>query len=487
VTLRARLTAAFLIVVLGPVLLGAVFVGVTVSTVGRSRSAERLELAETTTRTTLDALCLTLRATAESAAALSGGSRFADVANQFAATSRVSGIRFLDVNGTVLGAAGSLPEPWAECGVDGDGTGEARALISRVPILDQVNRPLGTVIAAEPLDQKFVNRLAAATGVSITLLDGRGLTTAPKRWRPDILTVDKIGRTVEIPSGLYVRRLGGAHQLPIALSVEHSDPHGLYAILIGVIAITAVLSIVAAWSLARSTTRPLAELARAADRVADGHLDARVPVRAADEVGRLATTFNRMTREMQGYVAALTASRDQLHEAMRLSRTDPLTGLANYRHLEETLRWEVERSARYAKPLAVIALDLDLFKEVNDSYGHPTGDAVLVEVARRLEREIRDVDRAFRQGGEEFVVLLPETDLAGGITVAERLGAALRDTAVIVEPGDLAIKVTVSIGIAMYPEHGDTGAKLLAAADDALYAAKAAGRDTYRIARGGAL
>ncbi|MBA3488193.1 MAG: diguanylate cyclase [Longispora sp.] len=292
-----------------------------------------------------------------------------------------------------------------------------------------------------------------------------------------------MGRVVETTGGLYVRQVAGT-QLRVALSIEHSDPHGLYVVLFTVVAATGLLSVAAAWSLARSTTRPLAELAHAADRVADGDLDTRVPVRGRDEIGRLATTFNRMTYEMRGYISALTASRDQLQEAMRLSRTDPLTGLANYRHLEESLGWEIERTTRYANPLVILALDLDLFKEVNDSYGHPVGDAVLVEVARRIEGEIREVDRAFRQGGEEFVVLLPETDVAGGVAVAERLGAALRDTNITVEPSGPAVKVTVSIGVAIYPEHGDSGPKILAAADDAMYAAKAAGRDTYRIARG---
>ncbi|WP_412541618.1 diguanylate cyclase [Longispora sp. K20-0274] len=487
-TLRARLTAAFLAVVLGPVLLGAVFVGGAVAAVGRSRSAERLELADSTARTTIEALCVKLRSAAESAAVQSNGGRTKGVAGQLVTSDRAAGVRILDPGGETLDSSGELPEPWSVCGAaDPQAHGSLESLVAWVPIRDSTGTSLGTAIAAEPLDQAFVGRLAAATGVGVTLLDDRGLSTARERQRPEIRAVTRVGGTVETPGGLYVHRLSGAHQLPLALFVEHSDPQGLYAALFGIVAVAGLLSVVAAWMLARSTTRPLVELARAADRVADGDLDARVPVRGDDELGRLATAFNRMTRETQGYVAALTASRDQLREAMRLSRTDPLTGLANYRHLEESLRWEVEKTTRYARPLAVIALDLDLFKEVNDTYGHPAGDAVLVEVSRRLEGEIRDMDRAFRQGGEEFVLLLPETDLAGAVSVAERLGSALRDSAVLVEPAGHAIKVTVSIGVAVYPEHGDTGPKVLAAADDALYAAKAAGRDTYRIARGGAL
>ena len=109
--------------------------------------------------------------------------------------------------------------------------------------------------------------------------------------------------------------------------------------------------------------------------------------------------------------AAVAVDNVRVHEeAQRLSLTDPLTGLCNYRYLRESLRREVERASRFGRRLGVLALDLDRFKEVNDTYGHAAGDAVLAEFARRVRAEIREVDFAFRQGGEEFVVLLPETD-----------------------------------------------------------------------------
>jgi two-component system, cell cycle response regulator len=154
----------------------------------------------------------------------------------------------------------------------------------------------------------------------------------------------------------------------------------------------------------------------------------------------------------------------------------------------------VNRSVRFGHPLCVMVLDLDRFKEVNDSHGHAAGDAVLVEFARRLSAEIRGVDRAFRYGGEEFVLLLPETDGIGGITLAQRLGAAVREASFTIPGGrdlagvraeptvDTPISVTVSIGVAVLPTHGASPTEILEAADDALYAAKAAGRDTYRLA-----
>jgi diguanylate cyclase (GGDEF)-like protein len=189
--------------------------------------------------------------------------------------------------------------------------------------------------------------------------------------------------------------------------------------------------------------------------------------------------------------AAVAVDNVRAHqEAQRLSLTDPLTGLWNYRYLQESVRREVERASRFHRMLTVLAMDLDRFKEVNDTYGHGAGDAVLIEFARRVRLGLREVDLAFRQGGEEFVVLLPETDRAGGIVVAERLGAIVRGDPVVIQPhqsgaahdAPVHIAVTMSIGIAVYPDHATTAQQVLDAADDALYAAKAAGRDTYRVA-----
>ncbi|NYT96685.1 diguanylate cyclase [Salinispora sp. H7-4] len=183
--------------------------------------------------------------------------------------------------------------------------------------------------------------------------------------------------------------------------------------------------------------------------------------------------------------AAVAVDNVRVHEeTQRLSLTDPLTGLWNYRYLRQSLRREVERATRFGRMLSVLALDLDRFKHVNDTHGHAAGDRVLVEFARRIRGEIREVDLAFRLGGEEFVVLLPETDATGATIVAERLGAAVRDTPIAV--GGLAaptqVAVTVSIGVAVHPHHGGTGQEVLNAADKALYAAKASGRDTCRVA-----
>ena len=640
-TLRGRLTTAFLVVVLGPVLLGSIFVALTVAAVSRDRTAERLDHAATTARTAIGAVCRELQAAADAVAVVPEGDR-SPVAEQLVTRGLASDIRIQGGAGPSAAASGGR-----EAGTHGGGAGDATGDTTgwqdcAAPAGGEIRAISATatsgglaVIAAERVDAGFLDRLAASSGAQITLT----------------------GHT-----GPQARRLsaGPGQPLSLTLTVPASAPTFLYSVLFGLVVAAAAAGILVARWLAHSTTRPLGDLAWAADRVANGDLDTRVPILRPDELGRLAGTFNRMTRELQAYVQALTASRDQLRghlailgetlssthdlhrilqvilrtalaatgaraglvllldpngtqlaaqcgvgltgtwdvpddqlralrlpvgagvlgavaasgeprrgqgeigsveppcrtyvavpicapatvgdplmpgdppppgtpatlgvlalydrvggdafddpdlhtlrtfagqagvavhnvrvheEAQRLSLTDPLTGLWNYRCLQESLRREVERASRFGRMLTVLVLDLDHFKEVNDTYGHAAGDTVLGEFARRIRIGLREVDVAFRQGGEEFVVLLPETDAYGGAIVAERLGAAVRDLPVPIEgrrPGrDDEISISVSIGIAVYPEHGNTAQQVLDAADDALYAAKNAGRDTYRLA-----
>jgi diguanylate cyclase (GGDEF)-like protein len=167
-------------------------------------------------------------------------------------------------------------------------------------------------------------------------------------------------------------------------------------------------------------------------------------------------------------------------EAQRLSVTDPLTGAGNLRHMTTTLAREVERATRFERPLALLLLDLDHFKRVNDTFGHTVGDAVLRELARRLHEAVREVDTVARYGGEEFVVICPETDAEGAASLADRVCEVVRESDFIV--GEDRVAVTVSVGVASLPINGIASGDLVRAADDALYAAKHGGRDQYRIA-----
>lgn len=164
-------------------------------------------------------------------------------------------------------------------------------------------------------------------------------------------------------------------------------------------------------------------------------------------------------------------------EALRqLATRDPLTGLLNRREFDRIIGEECERALRFGDPLALVLIDLDHFKAVNDRHGHPAGDEVLREVGRRLTREVRGVDRVLRLGGEEFALVLMQTDVKEAAAVAGRACAALRREPVNVGEGR-TLPITASAGVAVLPDDAGTAASLMEAADRALYAAKAAGRD----------
>lgn len=173
----------------------------------------------------------------------------------------------------------------------------------------------------------------------------------------------------------------------------------------------------------------------------------------------------------------------QLHdETRRLSLTDGLTGLWNRRQFDLRLAQELERAGRFGERFSVVIVDLDEFKHVNDTHGHPAGDAVLVEVARRLVACTREVDLVARFGGEEFALLLPQTDLPGALKVAEKVRAEVSDQPIDTDAG--ALSVSLSAGVASHPQHGTLAADLLRSADEALYRAKAAGKNQVVTARG---
>ncbi|MEO8106159.1 MAG: diguanylate cyclase [Actinomycetes bacterium] len=181
--------------------------------------------------------------------------------------------------------------------------------------------------------------------------------------------------------------------------------------------------------------------------------------------------------------ASIAVENVLLHdEATRASTIDQMTGLWNYRYLMTSLNREVERAHRFDRSLSVLMLDLDHFKRVNDNYGHPRGDAVLREFAARVQAEVREVDTVARYGGEEFAVVLPETTSAGAENLAERICAAIRAQPFTMDGAEVPLSVTVSIGGAVYPAHGNTSRDLIHAADRALYSAKESGRDRWSMA-----
>ncbi len=165
----------------------------------------------------------------------------------------------------------------------------------------------------------------------------------------------------------------------------------------------------------------------------------------------------------------------QIRGEQQRALEDGLTGLYNRRAFDDQLARAVAQQDRKQGRLAVLLLDVDHFKKLNDTYGHPAGDAALKAVARTLKRVVRRGDSAARYGGEEFVVILPDTDEAGGLRLAERARAALEGGSLVFEGA--TIRFTASFGLALWPQDGQEPESLLAAADRALYAAKQAGRN----------
>jgi diguanylate cyclase (GGDEF)-like protein len=185
--------------------------------------------------------------------------------------------------------------------------------------------------------------------------------------------------------------------------------------------------------------------------------------------------------------AAIVMERNEFYnkseELKKLTITDSLTGLLNRRYLLERLKDELARSERHVHPMSLIMLDLDGFKNCNDTLGHLFGDKILKDIAETLLKTIRSMDVIARYGGDEFMVILPETREAGAVDIAERLRTSLYKAVTInpeaAVPGPCAL--TASIGIACYPEHGDTVELLLDNVDKALYRAKSKGKNRVEV------
>jgi diguanylate cyclase (GGDEF)-like protein/PAS domain S-box-containing protein len=249
-----------------------------------------------------------------------------------------------------------------------------------------------------------------------------------------------------------------------------------------------------------SDGRPLAPSCRHAATSA-GQATVCMPIQVRDEVyGVLMLNVTSLTADdqSQGWLRAeqerlvitltsqlaLSLANLQLRASLQqLATHDPLTGLLNRRALDEALLRELRRARRGGRPCGLIMLDIDHFKRVNDTDGHGVGDLILQLIARQLAGHIRAEDIAYRYGGEEFVVLLPEASLEETVRRAEELRGAIEQLA-ITQTGATVGGVTISLGVAAFPDHGESGPVLLAAADAALYAAKRGGRNRVASASG---
>ena len=192
------------------------------------------------------------------------------------------------------------------------------------------------------------------------------------------------------------------------------------------------------------------------------------PVDRNELVARCRTQLRR--KRYQDYL------RERFQKGLELAVTDSLTGIYNRRYMESHLETLVGEGAQAGKPVSLLIFDIDYFKSVNDTHGHAVGDSVLKEFAQRISQNVRGVDLTCRLGGEEFVVVMPDTDLSYALMVAERLRQKVADAPFRVEPS-VSLNITVSIGIAVTEGPDDTGKALLERADNALYRAKRDGRN----------
>jgi two-component system cell cycle response regulator len=160
----------------------------------------------------------------------------------------------------------------------------------------------------------------------------------------------------------------------------------------------------------------------------------------------------------------------------RLAITDPVTQLYNHRHFQDRLRIEMDRANRHGRPLSLILADIDHFKRFNDEFGHPEGDVLLRQVAFYIESHVRNIDVVSRYGGEEFTIILPDTELDEAMRVAERVRASFENKPLL-GPKSSSSPITISLGVASYPANASESKGLVVAADKAMYAAKNSGRN----------
>jgi diguanylate cyclase (GGDEF)-like protein len=254
----------------------------------------------------------------------------------------------------------------------------------------------------------------------------------------------------------------------MAEELTHAEDERRWQLLVvpAVFIIAALMALAAGFLVAHSLLRPLRQLDEAAQRFGAGTLTHRIAAPTADELGDLGRTFNRMAEQLEQAYGELEF----------LSTHDGLTSLHNHTAFRVQLREELARSRRYGYPMALLMIDIDHFKQINDHHGHPSGDRALRLVSGLLCEQVRDVDLVARYGGEEFAVLLPHIHRAGAAATAERIRLAVRVHGVI--PGDETVpSLTVSVGLSVFPDDAQSEDTLVYAADQALYAAKAAGRD----------
>jgi diguanylate cyclase (GGDEF)-like protein len=222
------------------------------------------------------------------------------------------------------------------------------------------------------------------------------------------------------------------------------------------------------------------DLVQALNAGADAFLSKPVNIAELQAVLRVTERVLDLESRLAAQINALEEARAEIQA---MAETDDLTKLPNRRSTLDRLAHEIKRAERYKLPLSIVLMDLDHFKEVNDTHGHPAGDAVLRQTSEVLMEVIRETDFFGRYGGEEFLGIMAQTDLLGAGVIGERLRRAIEAASFDIGEGK-TLHRTASLGAACWRHGNDTEERLIARADDALYRAKAGGRNQVRIERG---
>lgn len=263
----------------------------------------------------------------------------------------------------------------------------------------------------------------------------------------------------------------------------------LYMTIPIILLMTIALAVIMIWTLRHTVVVPLCKLASVAENFANGDLSVRVPPSPYDKFAAVGNTLNDMalrienqTRHLEAEIRSRTSELESANRQLKeLATTDALTGLFNRRHFETSLDLEIRRSKRLNAPVSLLMIDVDHFKNFNDTYGHQAGDEILKDISRHLRNRVRSTDIVCRFGGEEFCALLTATDKDLAHDVAEELRDRIATTPFPMENTQTGVRLTISIGVATYPNDTDSGEGLVAVADAALYKAKAGGRNRVSV------
>ena len=281
--------------------------------------------------------------------------------------------------------------------------------------------------------------------------------------------------TVQVPNSESRLILGLAQPLKTVLAQSHQLGVAILQIVVAFFIACALLAVL----VARAVTRPINAVSAAARNLANDEPVVGLPLARKDEIGLLAQSFKKMQDQIKHQLAELQRSREQLEH---LAGHDVLTGLPNRRLFQDRLEHALARAERTSERFALLFIDVDKFKTINDRWGHEAGDTVLQITAKRLASITRKADTVARMGGDEFVILLDNPSSREQIvTIAEKLLDNLRSP---IQWAGQEFQVGYSVGISQYPYNGTNATTLMASADKAMYETKAAGRNGYRFSPG---